>query len=58
MRFADFIDNYFGADEEKCKGYPGHEIAEMALVRLYEATNDEKYLNLSRFFLDERGKQP
>ena len=58
MRFADFIDGYFGADEGKCKGYPGHEIAEMALVRLYEVTNDEKYLNLSKFFLDERGKQP
>ncbi len=58
IRFADFIDDYFGADEDKCKGYPGHEIAEMALVRLYEVTKDEKYLNLSRFFLDERGKQP
>lgn len=58
MRFADFIADYFGAEEGKCKGYPGHEIAEMALVRLYEATKDEKYLNLSKFFLDERGKQP
>ncbi len=58
MRFADFIDGCFGADEDKCKGYPGHEIAEMALVRLYEVTKDEKYLNLSKFFLDERGKQP
>lgn len=58
MRFADFIDDYFGEDEEKCKGYPGHEIAEMALVRLYEVTGEEKYLNLSKFFLDERGKKP
>lgn len=58
MRFADFIDDFFGETEGKCKGYPGHEIAEMALIRLYEVTQDEKYLNLSRFFLDERGKQP
>lgn len=58
IRFADFINDYFGEDEQKCKGYPGHEIAEMALVRLYETTGEEKYLNLSRFFLDERGKQP
>lgn len=58
MRFADYINDYFGPEENKCKGYPGHEIAEMALVRLYEVTQDEKYLNLSRFFLDERGKQP
>ena len=56
MRFADYIDSYFGP--EKCKGYPGHEIAEMALVRLYEVTGEERYLNLSRFFLDERGKKP
>lgn len=43
MRFADFIASYFGTEEGKCKGYPGHEIAEMALVRLYEVTGDEKY---------------
>lgn len=58
IRFADFIDNYFGADEGKCKGYPGHEIAEMALIRLYEVTGEERYLKLSKFFLDERGVQP
>lgn len=58
MRFADFIADYFGEDENKCKGYPGHEIAEMALIRLYEVTKNEKYLNLCKFFLDERGKQP
>ncbi len=37
IRFADFIADYFGTEPEKCKGYPGHEIAEMALIRLYEA---------------------
>lgn len=58
VRFADYIDSYFGAEEGKCKGYPGHEIAEMALVRLYEVTGEERYLNLSRFFIDERGRQP
>lgn len=58
LRFADYIDRYFGPEEGKCKGYPGHEIAEMALVRLYEVTGEVRYLNLSRFFIDERGKQP
>lgn len=57
-RFADHIAGYFGPEEGKCKGYPGHEIAEMALVRLYEATGEERYLELSRFFVEERGKQP
>ncbi|MCD8119001.1 MAG: glycoside hydrolase family 127 protein [Lachnospiraceae bacterium] len=58
MRYADFAANYFGPEPGKCKGYPGHEIAEMALVRLYEETGEEKYLNLSRYFIDERGQQP
>jgi DUF1680 family protein len=57
-RFADYVDNYFGPEDGKCKGYPGHEIAEMALVRLYEATGNERYLNLSRYFIEERGKKP
>lgn len=28
-RFADYVADYFGEEEGKCKGYPGHEIAEM-----------------------------
>ncbi len=57
-RYADFIADYFGPEKGKCKGYPGHEIAEMALVRLYEVTGNEKYLSLSRFFTDMRGTRP
>ena len=58
MRFADYIAEVFGPEEGKCKGYPGHEIAEMALGRLYETTGEKKYLELARFFIDERGKKP
>lgn len=57
-RFADYIADRFGPEEGKCHGYPGHEIAEMALVRLYDATGEQKYLDLSRFFLDQRGQEP
>lgn len=57
-RFADYVAELFGEEEGKRKGYPGHEIAEMALVRLYEVTGEEKYLRLSKFFLDQRGTQP
>lgn len=57
-RYADYVADYFGPEEGKCKGYPGHEIAEMALVRLYETTQDSKYLDLAKYFIDERGKQP
>ena len=57
-RFADYIAERFGPEEGKCKGYPGHEIAEMALIRLYEVTGEERYLKLSRFFIDQRGQEP
>jgi len=58
MGFADYCCAYFGPAQGQCKGYPGHEIAEMALVRLYQVTGEEKYLELSRFFLDQRGTEP
>lgn len=57
-RFADYIADYFGEKEGKCKGYPGHEIAEMALIRLYETTGEDKYLRLSQFFINQRGTRP
>ena len=57
-RFADCVAERFGPEPGKCRGYPGHEIAEMGLVRLYEATGERKYLELSKFFLDQRGTQP
>lgn len=55
-RFADLICRTFG--EDKIKGYPGHEIAEMALVKLYEATGKKEYLRTAKFFIEERGKKP
>lgn len=57
-RFADYIDTVFGAEEGKIHGYDGHEEVELALVKLYKATGNEKYLNLSKYFIDERGKEP
>ena len=57
-RFADYFAERFGPEEGKCKGYPGHEEAELALVKLYEVTGEERYLRLSRFFIDQRGQEP
>lgn len=57
-RFADYIAECFGNEEGKIKGYPGHEIAEMALIRLYEVTGNDKYYELSRFFVEQRGRRP
>ncbi len=57
-RFVDYIDSMFGPEPGKLKGYPGHQEIELALVKLYKATGNEKYLKLSKFFIDERGSQP
>lgn len=57
-RFADFIISRFGTEPGKIHGYPGHEIAEMALVRLYGETGEKKYLELSEYFLNQRGVRP
>jgi DUF1680 family protein len=57
-RLADCIDNVFGPGEGKIHGYDGHQEIELALVKLYHVTGDQKYLLLSQFFLDERGKDP
>lgn len=57
-RYADHIDSVFGPQDGKLKGYPGHEEIELALVKLYHETQNERYLKLSEFFVTERGKQP
>ena len=57
-RFADFIAGKLGHGEGKKAGYPGHEIAEMALMRLYDLTGEQKYLDLAKYFIDERGTKP
>lgn len=57
-KFADYIDTVFGKEEGKKHGYPGHQILEMALLRLYRVSKNEKYLKLSKYFIDERGKEP
>ncbi len=57
-RFADHIDTVLGPEENKLHGYPGHPEAELALYRLYLETGNEKYLKLSRFFIDQRGTEP
>lgn len=57
-RFADHIDEMFGKEEHKLQGYDGHQEIELALVKLYKATGNDRYLHLSKFFIDERGQQP
>ncbi len=55
-RYADLICKTFNKDNKK--GYPGHEIIEMALVKLYEITGEKRYLDEAKYFVDERGNRP
>ncbi|MCX6876145.1 MAG: glycoside hydrolase family 127 protein [Verrucomicrobia bacterium] len=52
-RFADHIDGIFGPN--KRYDVDGHQEVELALVKLYRATGERRYLELAKFFLDERG---
>lgn len=56
-RFADYIYDVFVTEKSAAFKTPGHEEIELALVRLYKTTGNEKYLELSRYFIDERGKE-
>lgn len=53
LRFADHIDSIFGP--QKRLDVAGHQEIELALFKLYKATGEKKYLDLSTFFVDQRG---
>ena len=55
IKYADCIDREIGDAPGKQIFVPGHQIAEMALAKLYLVTGQQKYLDLAKFFLDKRG---
>lgn len=52
-RYADLIDQRFGPG--KVYDVDGHQEVELALIKLYRATGQRRYLDLAKFFLDEHG---
>ena len=56
IRYADCVIREVGDKPGQACVVPGHQIAEMALCRLYLVTGDRKYLDQAKFFLDYRGK--
>jgi DUF1680 family protein len=53
LKSADLLTTVFGPGRNM--GVPGHQEIEIGLVKLYRATGEQKYLDLARFFLDQRG---
>jgi DUF1680 family protein len=55
IKYADCVEREIGDKPGKQVFVPGHQIAEMALSKLYLVTGERKYLDLAKFFLDKRG---
>ena len=55
-RYADLIERVFKIEKSAAFATPAHPELELALVRLYEETKNERYLDLAKFFIDEHGK--
>lgn len=55
-RYADCVVREVGPKDGQATVVPGHQIAEMALARLYTITGEKKYLDEAKYLLDYRGK--
>jgi len=55
LKNADFIVKTFGPGDKQIKRVPGHEEIEIGLVKLFRLTGKKKYLDLAKFFVDQRG---
>jgi uncharacterized protein len=58
IRLADHLAAVFGTGSHQLPGYCGHPEIELALIRLYRLTHEPRYLDLSRFFVEQRGTKP
>lgn len=57
-RYADYIEQVFKIEDSAAFTTPGHPELELALVKLYRATGEKRYLDLSKFFIDKHGNNP
>lgn len=55
IRYADCAVREVGPHPGQARVVPGHQIAEMAMARLYVLTGEKKYLDFATYLLDTRG---
>jgi hypothetical protein len=58
LREADLLCKTFGPATNQLHVWPGHEIVEMGLAKLYRVTGETRYLDLAKYFIDVRGSHP
>lgn len=54
-KYANYIERAFKIDNTAAFITPGHPEIELALVRLYKATGEKRYIELAKYFIDKRG---
>lgn len=54
VKNADLLVRTFGPGKRSV--FPGHQEVEIGLCKLYRVTGNRQYLDLAKFFLDERGR--
>ena len=57
-RYVALIAKSFGTGPGQKRGYCGHPEIELALIKLYHLTGEQKHLDLAAYFINERGSQP
>lgn len=58
MRYIDYIDKVFRIEHSAAFDTPGHEEIELALMKLYRFTGEERYKLLAEYFVNTRGTSP
>lgn len=55
LKNADLVVKTFGDGENQISAVPGHQIIETGLIQLYRINSEKKYLDMAKYFLDNRG---